>query len=153
MISLGAHVPGNLSPPGDKSQAATGKRLAVQHGSQAVAGQRGKVGNFLRLEAQVLSPLYHGMGQGMLAFLLQGIGGGDQLFIRYAGSRQYVGHTGLAGGDGAGFIQRHHAHLSCFLQRYGGFEKNAVFGSLAVAHHDGYRRGQPQRARAADDQH
>ena len=64
MISLGAHVPGNLSPPGDKGQAATGKRLAVQHGSQAVTGQRGKVGNFLRREAQVLSPLYHGMGQG-----------------------------------------------------------------------------------------
>ena len=59
-------------PPGDKVQAAAGKRLTVQHGSQAVTGQRGKVGNFLRLQAQVLSPLYHGLGQGVLALFAPG---------------------------------------------------------------------------------
>ena len=43
--------------------------------------------------------------------------------------------------------------LAGFLQRRGGLEENAVLRAQAVAHHDGDRRRQTQRARAADDQH
>ena len=40
-----------------------------------------------------------------------------------------------------------------FLQGCGGLEQNAVLRAQAVAHHDGYRRCQTQRAWAADHQH
>ena len=89
----------------------------------------------------------------MLAVLLQRIGEGKQRLLRHAVGGQDVGHLRLAAGDRAGLVQRHDFGLAGFLQRDGGLEQDAVPGAQAVADHDRHRRGQPQRARAADDQH
>ena len=89
----------------------------------------------------------------MFAALLQRGGEGKKGTFGQAVGREHVGHARFALGNGAGLIQRDDCGLAGFFQRTGGLKENAVFRAEAVAHHDGDRRRQTERARAADDQH
>ena len=89
----------------------------------------------------------------MLAALFERGGEGEKRALRHALGGEHVGHARLALGDRAGFIQRDDLGLAGFFERNGSLEQNPVFRAKAVADHDGHRRGQPQRTRAADDQH
>ena len=65
----------------------------------------------------------------------------------------YIGDGGLAGGDGAGFIQHDGGNTVGALQCFGAFHQDAVFGTAAGTHHNSSGGGQPQGAGTADDQH
>ena len=53
----------------------------------------------------------------------------------------------------AGLVKDHERKVSGLFQTLAALDEQPIFGSLARAHHDGGRRGQPHRARAGDDQH
>ena len=89
----------------------------------------------------------------MLAFLLQRNGVGQKLVLRYACRREKIRDCRLAGGDGAGFVERNDLNSAGFLQAGCRLEENAVLRAETAADHDRNRRRQAQRARAADDQH
>ena len=63
------------------------------------------------------------------------------------------GHLRTAFGHGTRLVQHDGVYPSCTLQAFGVLDKDASFGSLADAHHDGCRCGQPQGAGTGDDEH
>ena len=65
----------------------------------------------------------------------------------------YIGDGGLAGGDGAGFIQHDGGNTVGALQCFGAFHQDAIFRTAAGTHHNSSGGGQPQGAGTADDQH
>ena len=83
----------------------------------------------------------------MLAGLFHGIGQGQELV---GVARDHVGDPGLAGGDGAGFVQDDDLRLARLFQGNGGLEEDAVLGAHAVAHHDGHGGRQAQGAGAGN---
>ena len=89
----------------------------------------------------------------MLALGFQRKGVFQQFPLVYPGGRQEIRYPRLAGGNGAGLVQRHDLDTPRFFQRGGCFEQNAVLGAQAAADHDRHGRSQTQRAGAADDQH
>ena len=120
---------------------------------QTAAGDGGKILRGLRLDVGFLAALHDGRGQRMLAFGLERDGGLQQLLLRHAGSGNEIRDLRLAGGDGAGLVECDDARPARMLKARGRLEKDAVLRAHAAADHDGHRRGQTQRARAADDEH
>ena len=59
----------------------------------------------------------------------------------------------LASRERAGLVHDQRVHASQHLDGLGVPEQHARRGAAAGGHHDRHRRGQPQRARAGDDQH
>ena len=134
---------GGISSPQD---------LSVQSGRQTTAGEDGEVRHVMGDNASLACFLQDCPGEGMLAFCFQGSGGGEKFIFAHAVSGEDIRYPGFTGGDGAGLIQHHDLGASRGLQRGGGLEENAVFGTYAVAHHNGYGRGQSQSAGTADDE-
>ena len=63
-------------------------------------------------------------------------------------SSNNIGHGRMAGGNGSGFIQYTTVSTACRFSRLSAdLIKMPHLGGLARSHHDGHRRGQPQRAR------
>ena len=127
--------------------------LAGQPGLHALAKHRRKALYLRGLHALLFGMGQHGPGQRMFAGLFQA---GRQMqqrrFIKPL-RRQKVCHHRLTVCKGAGFIQHHGVHrMGCF-QRLARFDKNAVFGALASAHHNRHRCGKAQCARARHHQH
>ena len=147
------HFLRNLCPPFDKAGAAAAEGLPVPNSRQPVAGKRLKFCDLVSDQTVRLRSFQNGPGQRMLALCLQRKGVFQQLPFVNAGDGQKIRHPWLAGGDGAGLVQRHNLDTARFFQRSGCFEQNAVFGSQAAAYHDRHRGSQTQRAGTADDQH
>ena len=141
---------GNLR--GDVFHAAAKEGFSVYAGGQAVSGEGGEILRFGGLHAVFLGMLQHGAGQRMLALLFKGRGEAHKLLRGHAVRGQDVGDSGLAGGDGAGLVERDNLRAAGLLERDGGFEEDAVFRAHAAADHDGDRGRKAERARAADDQ-
>ena len=89
----------------------------------------------------------------MLGTVLHGGGQRDKGCLLHIAGGDDIGHLGFAFGDGAGLIQDHGIQEMSSLQAFGAFDEDAVFRTLAGAHHDGNGGGQPQRTGAGDDQH
>ncbi len=98
-------------------------------------------------------PPHHGLGQGMLA---AGLSRGRQRqgIIRAVAAIDMhpVGKHRLPPGDGAGLVEHHDPQPMGGFQSRAVLEKDTQAGAQAGAHHDGGRCGQPQGARAGDDQ-
>ena len=78
---------------------------------------------------------------------------GEQPGLVEARHRVDVGQRGPAGGDGAGLVQHDRVQPVRGFEGFGGADEDAGLGALAGADHDRQWGGQPQRARAGDDQH
>src|SRR5215204_1514348 len=85
---------------------------------------------------------------------------GDLLRIRpgekvpvHALGGDHVGQGHLAAGQGAGLVEHHRGDAAGSLQDLDAPDQDAELGAAAGADHDGGRGGQPERARAGDDQH
>ena len=89
----------------------------------------------------------------MLAPALERVCKAQQLVRRDVLRREDVCHLRLAGGDRAGFVEGDNFDAAGFLEARRRLEQNAVLCAEATAHHDGDRRSQAERARAADDKH
>ena len=89
----------------------------------------------------------------MLAFLFQRQRKGKQVGLTRSCKRKDICHFRLTAGDGAGLIQCDDLRFARLFQRCRGLEQDTTAGAFAIANHDGHRRGQPERTRAADDQH
>ena len=76
----------------------------------------------------------------------------QQLVIRYT-EGEYIGDLRLSVGDGSGLVQCDGTHLSGLFQGYSRLEHDTVLCAHTAADHDRNRRGETQRARAADHQH
>ena len=133
--------------------AAAGEGFPAGFAGEAVAGEGGEAFQVPGGDALGLRGPDHGPGQGMLAAVLQGAGGGEQLLPGNPGGGKQVRYGGLAPGYGAGFVQRRDLRPSGGFQGFPGFEENAVFRAHAAAGHDGHGGGQPQGAGAGNHQH
>ena len=100
---------------------------------------------------KVFGIMYDRTCQRMFGTSFQGIENGLQalvLRVPYG-----IGHYGFSFGDGAGFIQYDCIYLFGYLQAFGIFNQDTLFGTFANAHHDSGRSGKPQGTRAGDNQH
>ena len=98
--------------------------------------------------------LHNGLGQRVLRGLFQRGGDRQQLLLGDAARRAQISVTRGLPSVMVPVLSSTTVSIVCGgLQRLGGFDEDAVFRALAGAHHDGHRRGQPQRAGAGDDQH
>ena len=118
-----------------KSTVAADDMLAADGGGKAIARGYGEVLRILRLGVVALAIVQNGSGKGMLTFLLQGECSQQQRILGGTPERgKNIGDLGLAGlGQCAGFVHGNDVGFSGSLQRSGGFEQNAVAGTLAVA--------------------
>ena len=87
----------------------------------------------------------------MLGTLLQRVEG-DGVALLFV-SPEEGGDLRTAFGHSARLVQHHGVHPSCALQTFSVLDEDTLFGSLADAHHDGRRCGQPQGAGAGDDEY
>ena len=89
----------------------------------------------------------------MFASVLQRVGHPEQRLFRIAVPGDDVRNLRHAGRNGSRLVKGNNLRLSRGLQRLAGFKQDAVLRPQAVAHHDGNRCCQPQRAGAGDHQH
>ena len=95
---------------------------------------------------------HHGLRERMLGRRF-GAGGDRKHVVRANGGRRRDrGHLGRALRDRARLIQHDGLHVVRRLQRLGGLRQDAQTGAAARSHHDRRGRGQPQSARAGNDQ-
>ena len=120
---------------------------------QPLAGDGGKVRHRGVGELVGVGALQDRACQRVLAAQLQPGGHAEQEFFRHIAGADDPDNARLAGGDGAGLVQQDGVGVAGGLKAGGCFEQDAVFGTHTAADHDSYRRGQPQCAGAADDQH
>ena len=144
---------GQLAGLADKVGVAACDDLAGHLALQTLAGHSLKVGHSGVGELVFLGTLQNSAGQRVLTAQFQARGHAEQEFFGHVAGAHHLDNTRLAGGDGAGLIQQHGLGVAGGFKAGGGLEQDAVLGTHAAAHHDGNRRGQPQCAGAADDQH
>ena len=89
----------------------------------------------------------------MFALALERRGKAQKLVLGNAVRREKIGDFRLACRDGTGLIEHNDLCAACLFKRGRRFEENAVFRADAAADHNGDRRGKPERARAADNEH
>ena len=77
----------------------------------------------------------------------------SSLVLGEARGRHDRGHSRLALGQRAGLVDDQRVDLLHALQRLGVLDQHARLGAAPDADHDRHRRGEPERARAGDDQH
>ena len=119
---------------------------------QPVSGQRTKAADFVSRHIPALGFSHNCPGKRMLTFCLQRVGRLQEFILTAAIRREKIRHPRFACGNGACLVQGNDLYLPCGFQRFAGFEENAVFGTDAVADHNGNRRCKPQRAGAGNDQ-
>ena len=88
----------------------------------------------------------------MLAFAFKRICQLHQFRLILGGNCDRIRHPRLSLSDRSGLVKRGYLNLPGRLKRRCGLEKNTVFRSHAVPHHDGNRGRQSQCARTTDDQ-
>ena len=113
-------------------------RFAGEGGLDPTAGDGSEIRHGAEGDVAGLRLLHDGVGQRVLRGLFCRGGHAEQLFLRDAGGAEDIRDTGLAHGDGAGFIQHHRLHLVQQLQTFGGLDEDALLGGLSRAHHDGH---------------
>ena len=87
-------------------------RFAGEGGLDPAAGDGAEAGHGAEGDVAGLRLLFDdGVGQRVLRGLFCRGGHAEQLFLRDAGGAEDIRDTGLAHGDGAGFIQHHRLHL------------------------------------------
>ncbi len=143
---------GDGHPPPHILHTAAQKGDPIQGSGETVAWKGSEVLHLWGLFARFLHSGHNGSGKGMLAGGLQRTCQGQQCLLCEAGGREKLCYSGLAAGDGAGFIQGNNLHLSGLFQRDGGFEQDAVFGTHPIAHHNRHRGRQTQGAGAGNHQ-
>ncbi len=94
----------------------------------------------------------HRAGHGVLASVLDGAGTGQHDLVRRTRSGDGR-ELHPARGDGAGLVQHDGVDLAGVLEHLGAADQHAHLRAAAGAHQQRGRRGQPERARAGDDQH
>ena len=87
----------------------------------------------------------------MLGELFERRGDGEK-FVPADAAVDDVGDDGLALRDGAGLVEHDGVDAVRRLKRFGGLDEDAVHRATTRADHDGRRRGETQRAGAADDE-
>ena len=89
----------------------------------------------------------------MFAFTFQSMGKTQKLIFLNICCRNYIRYPWFTAGDRPCLIQSYNLYLSGFLQGYGCFKKDSMFGAHTIADHDGHRRRQSQCARTTDYKH
>ncbi len=123
----------------------------------ALSGDGAEVLDAAGNDAHLVGSLHDGFGQGMLAAAFEGTGELHQLLLGHGAAvaahlGQDVDDGGLAARDRAGFVEHDGVNLLERLERFGIFKEHTHFGAAAGAHHNGYGRGEAERAGAADYQ-
>ena len=78
---------------------------------------------------------------------------GQRHVVRGVIAKRVVPHQyRAAGGDGAGFVKRHHFDVACLLQPHTAFDQNAAARASRQRTDHGHRRGQHKCARAGNHQ-
>ena len=95
--------------------------------------------------------MHHGTCQRMFGMSLQLTKHGLHTDIR--GMPYRIGHYGLAFGDGTCLVEYNGIYLTGYLQAFGVFYQNALFGSLTDTHHDSGRGSQSQGTGTSDNQY
>src|SRR4028119_2367471 len=93
-----------------------------------------------------------GPGDGMLGGVLQRAGQPQHLRAVLTGGGDDVEQGHPAGGDGAGLVQDDGVDPAGGLQHLGALDEDDALGTAPGAHEQRRGRGQPERARAGDDQ-
>ena len=152
-LCLRLHGRGDVGRGADEVRVAAAERLPVERGLESVARQGLKVRDLGGGQPVRLRAAQHRLGQRVLAPALERAGQAQQLALRHARGGAEVRHGRVAGGDGAGLVERDDLDAAGLLEGGGRLEEDAVFRAHAAADHDRHRGGEAERARAADDEH
>ncbi len=118
-----------------------------------MAGDGLEVGDILNSEAPSASAVDDGPTDRVLGARLGRRGQRQELVVIDAGGWAQVGQTHLSFGQGAGLVEHDSVDALGALQNLPALDEHAEAGAASGADHDGGRRGQPEGARAGNDQH
>ena len=125
--------------------------LALDLAADALTGDLLKFVDGQERERFLLRLGHDGLGKRMLGELFERRGDGEK-FVPADAAVDDVGDDGLALRDGAGLVEHDGVDAVRRLKRFGRLDEDAVHRAAARADHDGRRRGETQRAGAADDE-
>src|SRR5690606_4109065 len=94
----------------------------------------------------------NGLGEGMLGAGFEPCGQGQDFAFGHTAQGLDCRYDGLTLCYRARFVEHYRRELPGLLERVAVSYEDAVFRRLAHAHHDGYGRSEPERARAGDNE-
>ena len=126
---------------------------SVVHARNASAGNLAEIARLGDAKGHAFRTRNNRAAKRMLRFFLEGRRDAEQLIRFHARGAQHVGNFRRAFSDSARFVKHYGFHIMGSLERFGRFRQNAGTRATARAHHNGARRCQAKRARAANHEH